>query len=211
MNKKYLACLVVVFFIGSMKYGYTASTEESLLNVQDSAATGSVIKSRRVLDAGDIDDSQVKGILPAGLMAYDNISSDWDKIHGTSENGLEVDVTRIQGALTTTPIETGLLILLNNYSSTVTGSSNNITYLTSRHSWQISNTKTTSDVSITAKLLGSLDGSNFNSLDTFTNVTSFELRAVINVPVSYLKGQITLLNYTGTAPVITVKSNSGGI
>lgn len=211
MKKQLIYLTLIVAFISAIpRTVHTAVMDESLIHVQDSTSTGSLVKGRRVKDAGNIDDSQQTGILPAGLMAYDNISSDWDKVQGTSEYGLEVDVTRMP-SIATTPVETGLLTLLNNYSSTVTGASNDITNLTSRHSWQISNTKVTPDVSIIAKLLGSLDGSNFNSLDTFTNVTSFELRAVINAPISYLKGQITLLNYTGTAPVITVKSNSGGI
>lgn len=242
---------------------YTAIMGEALMNVTDSTVSGTVIKSRRLKDAGNIADNTTIGVLAVGPMMHDGTNWDkitgdttngidvdvtrvqgsitiaggstpadgyanptdainswalngmyngatWDMVRGDITNGLDVDVSRVQGNVTTVPTETSLNTLLSAVSATGAGTSQSLGSLMSKHSWQIEADKTTADVSWTISLEGSLDDTNFQPIDTFTTITSFDLRHAVNKPVLYYRGNITLLNYTTTAPQITVKSVSGG-
>lgn len=67
-----------------------AVSGETLISVQDPTATGSLIRARRVKDAGNISDDQTTGILACGLMGHDG--SAWDKL-GITSGSLDVNVT----------------------------------------------------------------------------------------------------------------------
>jgi hypothetical protein len=117
--------------------------------------------------------------------------------------------TRWNGVITatSTPPQTALLTLLIASNATGPGSSFYLNSLLSKHTWTISVTNTPS--SISTNLEGSIDNSSWYVLDTSISNTT-EMRHVVNKPILYLRANITALVTNGSAPVITVKSISGG-
>lgn len=79
IKKKYfyitIACILL---ISSVYMAWAAVSGESLLNIQNSTSSGSLLSPVRVKDAGNISDNQTSGILPSGLMGYDG--TNWDKV-----------------------------------------------------------------------------------------------------------------------------------
>lgn len=98
---KVLATILAVIAIG-MWAGpvYTAVSGEVLMNVQNPSVSGTVLAPVRLKDGGSIGDNITAGIMPTGLMMHDG--TNWDKVTGTTANGIDVDVTRITGTLTMT-------------------------------------------------------------------------------------------------------------
>lgn len=100
-NKLHIITYVVVLITLGAYYGYTAVTGESLINVQNPNYSG-VVSGVRVKDAGNIGDRQTAGIVPNGLMVFDNLSSHWHKARGTRGRGLLVDVSGINSTVPVT-------------------------------------------------------------------------------------------------------------
>lgn len=76
------------------------------------------------------------------------------------------------------------------------------------HTWTIKSDKSSSDVSWTVSLLGSLDDIDYETMDSTTTVDDFWKREVFNHGANWVKTSV-LRNYTGTAPTITIKFQSG--
>lgn len=92
-----LAIIAVSVWAGPV---YTAVSGEVLMNVQNPSVSGTVLAPVRLKDGGSIGDNITAGIMPTGLMLHDG--TNWDKVPGTTANGIDVDVTRITGTLTIT-------------------------------------------------------------------------------------------------------------
>ena len=98
---KTLATILAVIAIGIWAGPvYTAVSGEVLMNVQNPSVSGTVLAPVRLKDGGSIGDNITAGIMPTGLMMHDG--TNWDKVTGTTANGIDVDVTRITGTLTMT-------------------------------------------------------------------------------------------------------------
>ena len=69
-----------------------------------------------------------------------------------------------------------------------------------KYTWQT--VVTGSPASVSVKLEGSLDGDNWYALDTSSNVSG-ELRAVVNSPVAFVRGNLATLT-GGSSPSVTV-------
>lgn len=98
--KKFIIGFLIAIVSTSISYktpAMAAPSGEVLISVQDSTTTGSLIRARRVKDAGNIADNQTSGLLATGLMYFDG--TDWDKATG-SALGLDVNIAGITGALT---------------------------------------------------------------------------------------------------------------
>lgn len=108
---------------------------------------------------------------------------------------------------TTKPYQSSLTTAFNN-NTTGVGSSINLGHLVSSHTWSIKSTKKTADTSWTITLDGSLDDTDFESLDTFSTRTSFNLRHIANKPVEYIRARVVQRGYTGIRPAITIKTKS---
>lgn len=103
--KKHISKLIVgllaITAIGLLaKPVYTAVSGEVLMNLQNPSVSGSILAPVRLKDGGSIGNNITAGIMPVGLMLHDG--TNWDKITGDTTNGLDVDVTRITGTITTT-------------------------------------------------------------------------------------------------------------
>lgn len=85
-----------ILLLASSYFAWAVISGETLMNVQDSSITGSLISPRRVKDAGNIGDSQTAGILPAGLMNHNG--TNWDKVKGDTTNGLWVNIKNTTAA-----------------------------------------------------------------------------------------------------------------
>jgi hypothetical protein len=85
----------------------------------------------------------------------------------------------------------------------VTGTSQTLTLKKpfSTHAWHIVVTGSPSSVSVT--LQGSIDGTNWTTLDTSTTTTA-EKRYAVNMPNIYIRSNLGTLS-GGTAPTVTVK------
>lgn len=98
---KLIVGLLAIATIGLLaKPVYTAVSGEVLMNLQNPSVSGSILAPVRLKDGGAIGNNITAGIMPVGLMLHDG--TNWDKIPGDTTNGLDVDVTRITGTITTT-------------------------------------------------------------------------------------------------------------
>lgn len=110
---------------------------------------------------------------------------------------------------TTKPYQSSLTTAFSN-NTTGAGSSINLGHLIPSHTWSIKSTKKTADINWIITLDGSLDNIDFESLDTFSTRTSFNLRHIVNKPVEYIRARVVQRGYTGIRPTITIKTKSGG-
>lgn len=99
--------------------------------------------------------------------------------------------------------------LFTNQSSTGTGATIELYNLVSAHTWQVVPTKITADVKIKVQIDGSIDNSNFYSMDTYSSNIS-EMRHIAYKPVLYSRARAVTMVYTGVRPKINVKSIHGG-
>lgn len=91
IKKRYFyATIAGILLISSSYFAWAVVSGESLMNVQDSTISGSLISPRRVKDAGNIGDAQTSGILPTGLMNHNG--TNWDKVKGDTTSGLWVNI-----------------------------------------------------------------------------------------------------------------------
>ena len=105
---------------------------------------------------------------------------------------------------TNKPAHTDSVVLLNAVSSTGAGTSYWLGFLPHAHTWQIDFTGTASTISV--KLQGSIDNSNWFDLDTSTSTTASIMRHVVNKPINYIRANlVTFTNGT----TMTVRSVSG--
>ena len=138
------------------------------------------------------------------LLAYYD-GSTWDMARGDATNGLLVNLGS-NNDTTPVPYNTSLLTLLNAVTGVTTGTSNNLSYLLSKHTWTI--VVTGAPTSMTVNLQGSIDNSTWYTIDTSTTLTS-EMRHVVNKPILYVRADLTDLA-GGTTPTVTIKQMSGG-
>lgn len=99
-----------------------------------------------------------------------------------------------------------VITALSAVTSTGAGSSNSLGSGLEKHTWEIVVTGAPATVSIT--LQGSIDGTNWYTLDTSTTTTS-EMRHVVNKPVRFIRANLGTLT-GGTSPTVTVRILSGG-
>ena len=76
------------------------------------------------------------------------------------------------------------------------------------HLWTIANDKNTVDVTWGVTLQGSLDGVDYETLDSTTTVTDFWKRDVVNRGANWIQAHVWR-NYSGSAPTITIKYQAG--
>lgn len=97
--KRFLLGVLVVAVLSLVPASGYAVTGEALMNVQDTSISETFIVPIRVKDGGNISDDIVKGTVAVSPMVYDG--TNWDKMRGDTTNGIDVDVTRISGSITT--------------------------------------------------------------------------------------------------------------
>lgn len=102
------------------------------------------------------------------------------------------------------PTSTNMIAVFSNQSSAYTGTSYDLGFVTSAHTWQQVISGTPSAVSVAIQ--GSIDNSNWFDLDTSTSTTS-AMRHIVNKPVRYIRGKLTTFT-NGTS--MSVKSTHGG-
>lgn len=90
--------------------------------------------------------------------------------------------------------------------ATGAGTSSSSFGLLSKHSWHV--IVTGSPASVTVNLEGTIDGSNWFTLDSSTTTTS-EMRHVVNKPVTQIRANLATLT-GGSSPTVTVTIASGG-
>ena len=91
ISKRYFYITIAgILLLSSSYFAWAVVSGESLMNVQDSTITGSLISPRRVKDAGNIGDSQTSGILSTGLMNHNG--TNWDRVKGDTTSGLWVNI-----------------------------------------------------------------------------------------------------------------------
>lgn len=133
-------------------------------------------------------------------MGYDGAA--WDMIRGNSVDGLDVKVTNassIGGA-------TSEVTLASAQSITGTGSETTFSTLICNHTWTVKTTGT--PTSVTVLLEGSLDNTDFFTLDT-SNELTIGMRHIKDKCVKYIRSNITTLS-GGSTPTVTIKSGSIG-
>lgn len=96
--KKFILPVVILgsMFIGSLVIPWAWA---AISNISGIAVQGSSIQWNNVKDASQGDDL-TNGLPASALYGYDG--TNWDRLLGTAANGLDVDVTRVQGTVTTT-------------------------------------------------------------------------------------------------------------
>lgn len=91
ISKRYFYITIAAILLMSTAYfAWATISGESLVNVQDSTASGSLISPRRLKDAGNIADAQNNGLIASGSMFYNGAT--WDKFRGDTTNGVWVNV-----------------------------------------------------------------------------------------------------------------------
>lgn len=125
--------------------------------------------------------------------------TNWDRIRGNSTAGLDVNVVNassIGGSSSNVTV-------LNAVTVTGAGISTTLSNPNCKHSWTV---KTTGSPTTTTVLFeGSLDDTDFFTLDTTTLTSAtFDARHVIDKCVKYVRGNLTALS-GGTSPTVTVK------
>lgn len=75
------------------------------------------------------------------------------------------------------------------------------------HTWTIDTDKTTADVDWTVALEGSIDNEQWYTFDSTTTVADWD-RHIVDKGANWLRSSV-LRTYTGTAPTVTIKFQSG--
>lgn len=100
LKKLWVPLTIAVFFVVSIAFwGRAAITQISGLAVAQSST-----KWNNVADSA-IGDAQASGILASGLYGFNGVN--FDRIRGDTANGLDVDVTRVTGTVTVSPLSSG--------------------------------------------------------------------------------------------------------
>lgn len=146
---------------------------------------------------GAAGDNLVNGILASGLYGYDPIGANWDRVRIDPLGNLNVNV-----AVGGTPTQ-ALTILLNAVAVPTVGATTDTTYLLSKHTWEI--VVTGAPANETTNLEGSINGTVWYILDT-SNITTSEMRHVVNKPVRYIRANCTVL----PGGTVTVRYMGGG-
>jgi hypothetical protein len=146
---------------------------------------------------GAAGDNLINGLLASGLYGYDAVGGNWDRVRIDPLGNLNVNV-----AVGGTPTQ-ALTTLLNAVAVPTVGATLDMTYLLSKHTWEI--VVTGGPANETTNLEGSINGTTWYILDTSNTVTA-EMRHVVNKPVRYVRGNCTVLP-SGT---VTVRYMGGG-
>jgi hypothetical protein len=146
---------------------------------------------------GAAGDNLINGLLASGLYGYDAVGGNWDRVRIDPLGNLNVNV-----AVGGTPTQ-ALTTLLAAVAVPTVGATLDMTYLLSKHTWEI--VVTGGPANETTNLEGSINGTTWYILDTSNTVTA-EMRHVVNKPVRYVRGNCTVLP-SGT---VTVRYMGGG-
>lgn len=200
MNKLVLKITVIAI----LTLAYVMPCVAVVQQVSGLAVAESPTKWNNLSDA-KVGDNLTNGLAAMALYVYDNGSAKWFRMRGNTAGAIAVTVTTSgTSPLTTTPVQSSLLTLGTD-NATGTKTEQSLSYLTSKHTWQVAITG--SPTAITVALEGSIDNSSWFQLDNSTSTTG-EMRHVVNKPVLYVRENLIAL--TGTASAITVKSIHGG-
>lgn len=74
------AAIIISLQLLAVAFAYAAPSSETLIDVQDSTVSGTLISGKRVKDAGNIAENSTSGLLSCGSMVYDGTA--WDKWTG---------------------------------------------------------------------------------------------------------------------------------
>ena len=150
---------------------------------------------------GAAGDNLSSGVLVSGLYYWDVAGGNFDRARGNIATGLEVNV--VAGTITAVFPTQALTTLLNAIAVPTTGATLDTTFLLSKHTWEI--VVTGAPANETTLLEGSINGTTWYTLDT-SNITTSEMRHVVNKPVRYVRGNCTVL----PGGTVTVRYMGGG-
>jgi len=128
------------------------------------------------------------------LYGFDAVGANWDRVHIDPSGYLYVTAVPSTQTLTT---------LLNAVAVPTTGTTTDTTFLLSKHTWEI--VVTGAPANETTLLEGSINGTTWYTLDT-SNITTSEMRHVVNKPIRYVRGNCTVL----PGGTVTVRYMGGG-
>jgi len=128
------------------------------------------------------------------LYGFDSVGGNWDRVHIDASGYLYVTAVPSTQVLTT---------LLNAVAAATVGTTLDTTFLLSKHTWEI--VVTGAPANETTLLEGSINGTTWYTLDT-SNITTSEMRHVVNKPVRYVRGNCTVL----PGGTLTVRYMGGG-
>jgi len=135
------------------------------------------------------------------LYGFDSVGGNWDRAHIDASGYLYVDVGA--GSVIAVPPTQALTTLLNAVAAATVGTTLNTTFLLSKHTWEI--VVTGAPANETTLLEGSINGTTWYTLDT-SNITTSEMRHVVNKPVRYIRANCTVL----PGGTVTVRYMGGG-
>jgi hypothetical protein len=148
---------------------------------------------------GAAGDNLINGLLASGLYGYDAVGGNWDRVRIDPAGNLNVNIGASSIGFPTQSLAT----LLAAVAVPTTGATLDTTFLLSKHTWEI--VVTGGPANETTLLEGSINGATWYTLDT-CNITTSEMRHVVNKPVRYVRGNCTVLP-SGT---VTVRYMGGG-
>lgn len=102
---KKILIFYMLFTVLQASNSFAAVSGESLINIQDSTATGTLIQANRVNDAGTMTtDAITSGIMANGGLLFNG--TNWDRMPGDKTNGLFVNIKSGGISGTITPADT---------------------------------------------------------------------------------------------------------
>lgn len=135
------------------------------------------------------------------LYGWDSGGANWDRVHVDASGSLNVNIAGGSAAILL-PTQ-ALVTLLNAVAVPTVGATTDMVSLLSKHTWEI--VVTGGPANETTNLEGSINGTTWYVLDT-SNITTSEMRHIVNKPVRYVRGNCTVLP-SGT---VTVRYMGGG-